>query len=91
MVTLLDVAAANKIPLTGLEVTIDSKLAVAANESKLSWERKLRISRMIRGIRVTGPLTNEHRALLLRGAEWCPVDNTLTKSVEIETKLLDAD
>ncbi len=72
-------------------MTIDSKLAVASNESKLSWERNLRISRMIRDIKVAGPLTDEHRAMLLRGAEWCPVDNTLTKSVQIETTLAASD
>ncbi len=87
--TLLDVAEAYRIPVQRLEVAIDSKLAVVANESKLSWERNLRISRMIREIKVEGPLTNEQRALLLRGAEWCPVDNTLTTSVKIDTIMAD--
>ncbi len=83
--TLLDVASAQKIPVRGLEVTVDSKMAVAAEASKLSWERRLRISKMIRHIRVSGPVTEEQRDLLLRGADYCPVDNTLTQPVELET------
>ncbi len=89
--TLLDVAAAKGIPVEGLEVTIDSKMAVAAGDSKLSWERRLRISRMIREIRVLGPVTAEQRETLLRGADHCPVDNTLTQSVEIETTVVTVD
>ncbi len=87
MVTLLDVAEAYHIPVKGLEVTIDSRIAVAASESKLSWERRMRISRMIREIKVEGPVTDEQRELLLRGAEFCPVDATLTNSVKIETAI----
>ncbi len=71
-------------------MTIDSKFAVVANESKLSWERNLRISRMVREIKVSGPLTDDQRALLLRGAEWCPVDNTLSTPVKIETSITQA-
>ncbi len=89
--TLLDVAAAKGIPVDGLQVTIDSKMAVVANDSKLSWERRLRISRMTREIRVRGPLSAEQREMLLRGADYCPVDNTLTQSVEIETTVVTVD
>lgn len=73
------------MPLQGLEVAIDSKMAVAAADSKLSWERRLRISSLRREIKVTGPVTAEERDLLLRGAEACPVDATLRTSVRIET------
>jgi len=69
-------------------VTIDSKMAVVAQESKLSWERRLRIARMTREVRVRGPITEEQRALLLKGADYCPVDNTLTQSVELETTIV---
>ncbi|HET8678741.1 MAG TPA: hypothetical protein VFM39_01375 [bacterium] len=86
--TLLDVASALAIPIEGLEVTIDSKMAVMADASKLSWERRLRISRLIREIKVRGPLTDEQRDQLLRGADFCPVDNTLTQSVDIETTVI---
>ncbi len=88
MVTLLDVASALQIPVEGLEVAIDTKMAVVAQESRLSWERRLRISKMVREIRVRGPITEEQRELLLRGADYCPVDNTLTHSVEIETSVV---
>lgn len=40
---------------------------------------------MIRQIRVTGPISEAQRELLLKGADYCPVDNTLTTPVEIET------
>ncbi len=53
--------------------------------SKNSWERQLRISKMIRQIRVKGPISEAQRELLLKGADYCPVDNTLTTPVEIET------
>ena len=33
-------------------------------------------------------LTEEQRVQLLRGADFCPVDNTLTQSVEIETTVV---
>ncbi len=89
--TLLDVASARNIPIEGLEVTIDSKVSVGAQESKLSWERRLRISRMIREIRVRGPITEEQRETLLKGADYCPVDNTLTRSVELETTVVVVD
>jgi len=69
-------------------VAIDSKMAVVAQESKLSWERRLRIARMTREVRVRGPITEEQRALLLKGADYCPVDNTLTQSVELETTVV---
>jgi len=69
-------------------VTIDSKMAVVAQESKLSWDRRLRIARMTREVRVRGPITEEQRALLLKGADYCPVDNTLTQSVELETTIV---
>jgi len=69
-------------------VAIDSKMAVVAQESKLSWERRLRIARMTREVRVRGPITEEQRALLLKGADYCPVDNTLTQSVELETTIV---
>ena len=69
-------------------MTIDSKMAVVAQESKLSWERRLRIARMTREVRVRGPITEEQRALLLKGADYCPVDNTLTQSVELETTIV---
>lgn len=86
--TLLDVASALGIPIEGLEVAIDSKMAVVADASKLSWERRLRISRLIREIRVRGSITDEQRAQLLQGADFCPVDNTLTQPVEIETTVV---
>ena len=63
-------------------------MAVMAEASKLSWERRLRISRLIREIRVRGPVTDEQRKQLLQGADFCPVDNTLTQSVEIETTVV---
>ena len=88
MVTLLDVAQALGIPVEGLEVAIDTRMAVSAAESHLSWERKLRISRMVRTIRVWGPMTEEQRDMLLQGAEYCPVENTLTTPVDIETTIL---
>jgi len=69
-------------------VAIDSKMAVVAQESKLSWDRRLRIARMTREVRVRGPITEEQRALLLKGADYCPVDNTLTQSVELETTIV---
>ncbi len=69
-------------------MAIDSKMAVVAQESKLSWERRLRIARMTREVRVRGPITEEQRALLLKGADYCPVDNTLTQSVELETTIV---
>lgn len=69
-------------------MAIDSKMAVVTESSKLSWERRLRVSRLIREIRVRGPLTEEQRVQLLRGADFCPVDNTLTQSVEIETAVV---
>ena len=69
-------------------MAIDSKMAVVAQESKLSWERRLRIARMTREVRVRGPITEEQRALLLKGADYCPVDNTLTQSVELETTVV---
>ena len=69
-------------------MTIDSKMAVVAQESKLSWDRRLRIARMTREVRVRGPITEEQRALLLKGADYCPVDNTLTQSVELETTIV---
>jgi len=53
--------------------------------SKNSWERQLRISKMIRQIRITGSISEAQRELLLKGADYCPVDNTLTTPVEIET------
>jgi uncharacterized OsmC-like protein len=77
-----------KIPVEGLEVAIDGKMAVAAQESMLSWERRLRIARMTREVRVRGPITEEQRVLLMRGADYCPVDNTLTQSVEIKTTVV---
>jgi uncharacterized OsmC-like protein len=55
--------------------------------SKNSWERQLRISKMIRQIRVKGPISEAQRELLLKGADYCPVDNTLTTPVEIETTI----
>ncbi|MDR7435022.1 MAG: OsmC family protein [Armatimonadota bacterium] len=88
VVTLLDVAEAQNIPIESLEVAIDSKFSVVMDESKLSWERRLRISRMIREIRVRGPITEEQKALLLKGAEFCPVENTLTNPVKIETTIV---
>lgn len=69
-------------------MAIDSKMAVVAQESKLSWDRRLRIARMTREVRVRGPITEEQRALLLKGADYCPVDNTLTQSVELETTIV---
>ncbi len=69
-------------------MTIDSKMAVVAQESKRSWDRRLRIARMTREVRVRGPITEEQRALLLKGADYCPVDNTLTQSVELETTIV---
>lgn len=56
-------------------------------ESKSSWERQLRISKMIRQIRVRGPLSEAQRDVLLQGAEYCPVDNTLSTPVELETTI----
>lgn len=56
-------------------------------ESKNSWERQLRISKMSRHIRVKGPLSAQQRDLLLKGADHCPVDNTLATPVEIETTI----
>lgn len=88
VITLLDVAEAQKIPLESLEVTIDSKASVVMDGSRLSWERRLRISRMIREIRVRGPITEEQKELLLKGAEFCPVENTLTNPVRIETTVV---
>jgi putative redox protein len=87
VVTVLDVAAANTIPIEGLEVEVDSVMGVHAAESKLSWERRLRISRLRRRITVRGAVTEEQQALLLQGAEWCPVDRTLARGVAIETTI----
>lgn len=73
------------IPVGSLEVAIDGTMAMMAAGSTLPWERRLRISRLQREIRVRGSLTEDQRALLLRAAEACPVDGTLRSSVQIET------
>lgn len=85
--TLRVVAEANQIPLDGIEVAIDAKRTARVMESKNSWERQLRISKMRRQIRVKGALSADQRDLLLKGAEYCPVDNSLTTPVEIETTI----
>ncbi len=56
-------------------------------ESKSSWERQLRISKMIRQIHIHGSLSEVQREVLLKGAQHCPVDNTLSTPVEIETTI----
>ncbi len=73
--------------MEGIEVEIESKRAARVMESKNSWERQLRISKMIRQIRVRGTLSQAQRDVLLKGAEYCPVDNTLSTPVEIETAI----
>ncbi|HWP33964.1 MAG TPA: OsmC family protein [Thermodesulfobacteriota bacterium] len=88
VVALRVVAEANGIPVEGIDVEVNGTRSAQALEAKQPWERRLRIATFVRRIRVQGAgLTEEHRSLLLRGAEHCPVDITLRTPVAIETSL----
>ena len=50
---------------------------------------KRRIERIERRIELSGPLDAEQRARLLAIAEKCPVHQTLTAHIEIQTRLVD--
>lgn len=86
--TLQFVAQHHNIPVEGIEVEIEPVRRMEPEEARgVPWRRKLRVATFRRHIKVRGPLTGEHKELLLRGAGNCPVDMTLTTGSEVPTTL----
>lgn len=50
-------------------------------------QRELKLTEMRRHIQVTGDISEEQVAILLWGANHCPVSNTLEGALPIETQL----
>ncbi len=75
-----------KIPLEDVEVTLTFKANLPPGDDPLAIERtrELRIAKIRREIRLTGPLSEEERAALMQEAACCPVSNTLGPGVRIE-------
>lgn len=82
--TLRVYSARKKWPLEDVEVKLSlSKVAVDAADPA-----KGQTDRIVREIRLSGPLDDEMRTRLMEVANKCPVHKTLSASAQIETKSL---
>lgn len=71
-------------PLEGVEVRLQHDKIYAKDCDECETETG-RIDRIRKHLVLTGPLTEEQRADLIRIAEKCPVQKTLNREVSIET------
>ncbi len=81
------------IPLENVEVILSYKVNLtnraapsAYGNAPLDMDnvRKLRIAKILREVRLFGPLDEEQRAVLMEEAACCPVSNTLSQTTRIE-------
>jgi putative redox protein len=69
-------------PLEKVEVSLRHS-RIYASDCEACMTKEGKISRIERYISLTGPLTEEQRAKLIKAAERCPVHQTLTSEVSI--------
>jgi putative redox protein len=69
-------------PLEKVEVSLRHS-RIYATDCEVCMTKEGKISRIERYISLTGPLTDEQKAQLLKIAERCPVHQTLTSEVSI--------
>lgn len=83
----MGVAHDKGIGLTAIEVDVTQKQNLVVSGPNDPNQRKVKIDRIVRNIRVEGALKEGDTEHLLWGANNCPVSNTLEGGVEIVTQL----
>ncbi|HZS36962.1 MAG TPA: OsmC family protein [Polyangia bacterium] len=74
-------------PLAGVSVRLKHR-RVYAEDCAHCDKPGARLDQIDREIELTGPLTDEQRARLMKIADQCPVHKTLTSKIDIRTKQL---
>lgn len=88
MITIVGVSHEKKIPLTAVDVELDYSQNHAISTPADPKQRELKVTRMVRRIRLEGPSDAAARAALLQGAERCPVSRSVEGGIAIATTLL---
>jgi len=86
VMTLNFFAGREKIPLKGAEVSVRHE-RIHAEDCAECESSKGRIDHFTRAISLEGDLDDEHKALLLKIADRCPVHRTLENEIRISTEL----
>lgn len=91
VVTLLGVAEAYDLPVTGVEVHVNRRGELKITGPADHNQRRNFMARIELKIIVSGRLTDEQKALLHEGVDACPVENTLSRPTPIDARVVYAD
>jgi uncharacterized OsmC-like protein len=81
------VAYEKDITLRRIEVDVKHKQNIAVGGPKDPNQRRLRLTELLRRIRVGGPIDERQAAELFWGADNCPVSNSIKDAIAIKTEL----
>jgi putative redox protein len=88
VITIVGVSHEKNIPLSAVDVELDYSQNHAISTPADPRQRELKVTRMVRRIRLKGPPDSAAREALLQGAERCPVSRSLEGGIAITTTLL---